>query len=158
MKILPKRIDAECFKPFGDVYNLKDGTEGVSLFKSPTFTDRMIELPPFGSAKLHIGMTEGTATPCPIHSMEIHPTTEEVLLCTSDPVILCVAPFDGTNQPKADEIQAFEMHSGEVAVLRRDIWHDACHGIGKTASYCWLARACETGVGWVDVQGTALLE
>jgi ureidoglycolate lyase len=43
---------------------------------------------------------------------------------------------------------------GEVIVLNKGIWHDACHGIHKSVRYYWLAEEYEgEPTEWVDIYG-----
>lgn len=158
MKIYPQKINAQNFALYGKTYNLKDGTEGVSVYKTQTFTDRMIEMASFGEGKVHLGMTEGSPLPCVVKSMEIHPTTEEAILCIGDPIILCVAPWEGKEFPSSSSVEAFELRDGQIAVLGKNVWHDACHGIERPTRYCWFAKACPEGLGWVDVDEELRLE
>ena len=158
MTIVPVKISPQSFSPYGNVYHLKEGTDGVSVWAGQTFTDRMIELSPFGESRVHLGMTEGSPAPCAITSMEIHPEAEEAIVCIGDPILLCVAPWEGRPVPSAKHVVAFELTEGQVAVLQKNVWHDACHGIGKKAFYCWFAKACPEGLGWVHLDGILRLE
>ena len=158
MKIYPQKINAQNFEPYGSVYDLKNGTEGCRVYKAQTFTDRMIEMAPFGESMVHLGMTEGSAAPCVIQSMEIHPSAEEAILCTEDSVILCVALWDGKDYPSGANIRAYELQQGQAVVLKQNVWHDACHGIGRNTRYCWFAQACPQGLGWVSPDDAPSLE
>jgi len=158
MKIYPQKINFQNFAPYGTVYDLKKDSDDVIVYRTQTFVDRMIEISPFGEEVIHLGMTEGLAAPCTIRTMEIHPNTEEVILCIEEPVILCVALWNGKAYPTETDIRAFELHQGQVAVLKKNVWHDACHGIGRKTYYCWFAKACSEGLGWVNVHGSPELE
>ena len=158
MKIYPQPITSTNFAPFGRIFDLREGADHIYVYQTATFTDRMLELEPFGDSKVHLGMTLGSPTPCPVKAMEIHPTSEEAILCLQDPIVLCVAPWDGCPQPEAQNVQAFLLRCGQVAVMNRNVWHDACHGIANSTHYYWLARACPDGLGWVQVKGNVVVE
>ena len=52
------------------------------------------------------------------------------------------------------ETEAVILLPGEVIVLNKGIWHDACHGINKSVRYYWLDEEYEgEPTEWVDICG-----
>jgi len=85
--------------------------------------------------------------------MERHPRTEEALFCAGAPIILAVAPAGDGAAPEAGTLQAFVILPGQVAVMNRGVWHDACRGFDGPAAYHWMA-ICGLGPDpWVEVSG-----
>lgn len=156
MKIVAKRINATDFAPFGSYYNMYDAKEGVSHTSGDSFQDHMT-CKPLVDTNVHLGLTVGSKAPCQVVSMEKHSHTQEAILCMADPIIFCVAVSTGNEAPRAQEIHAFLMQPGDVAVIEREVWHDACHGLGHDAAYYWLAMAGKTPAIWEKVVGEAEL-
>ena len=44
------------------------------------------------------------------------------------------------------------LYPGDVAVMDREVWHDACRGLGRRAGYYYLATAGKQPAVWVDIQ------
>ena len=85
--------------------------------------------------------------------MEKHAHTEEAIFCMAEPVILCVALARGGEPPRAEDVRAVLLSPGEAAVMAREVWHDACRGLGKPAGYYYLAKAGERPADWLPVSG-----
>ena len=46
--------------------------------------------------------------------------------------------------PQAEDVRAVILRAGDVVVLNRGIWHDACRGLGRPSAYYYLA-SCDQG-------------
>ena len=52
-----------------------------------------------------------------------------------------------------DEIEAFVIAPGQVVVMHRNVWHDACRGATRATPYYWMA-ICGLGESpWIPVAG-----
>jgi len=157
MKIIAKRITEADFAPFGVYYNMYETEEGISHTSGDSFQDHMTRKP-IVDTSAHLGLTVGGKAPCKVISMEKHSHTQEAILCMAEPIIFCVAPSNGNADPKAEDIRAFLMQPGDVAIIEREVWHDACHGLGHNTAYYWLALAGKTPAVWRKVDGEAELD
>ncbi|GKH47747.1 ureidoglycolate lyase [Anaerotruncus massiliensis (ex Togo et al. 2019)] len=140
------------FTPYGTYYNLKEDAERVSHTKTDAYEDHMTKAPLIDTPG-HLGYTIGGAAPCEVRSMEKHAHTEEAIFCMAEPVILCVALPHGGEPPRAEDVRAVLLSPGEAAVMAREVWHDACRGLGKPAGYYYLAKAGERPADWLPVSG-----
>ena len=156
MKIVARRIDAESFSKYGVYYNMYEATEGVSHTRGDAYEDHMTRSPVVDTSA-HLGLTVGSAAPCTLISMEKHSHTQEAILCMGEPILFCVAASEGGAAPRAEDIRAFLLEPGDVAVIDREVWHDACHGLGHAAAYYWLALAGKSPAVWERVIGSAEL-
>jgi ureidoglycolate lyase len=156
MIVVAEHVSAEAFAPFGWYYPMTDGpdvvgdaaivwSEGIGWQDARTDLP-LIDLP--GS----LGVTRGGKAPYLSTHMERHLNTQEALFCMREPVILAVALSSDGDQPRAQDVRAFIIRPGDVVVLERAVWHDACRGLGAEATYYWFA-ACNDGgpVEWVEI-------
>lgn len=156
MKVIARRINEVDFSPFGMYYNMYETQSDVKHTSGASYEDHMT-CKPLIDTFAHLGLTLGIGAPCKIVSMEKHSHTQEAIMCMSDPIIFCVAPSHGDEAPLAQELKAFLMHPGDVAIIEREIWHDACHGLGQKTAYYWLALAGAKPAVWQKVNGDAEL-
>lgn len=156
MKIFATPIRSDNFAPFGTYYNMYNAPEGVSHTRGDSFEDHMTRRP-IVDTSAHLGLTVGSAAPCSVISMEKHSHTQEAILCMREPILFCVAVSREGAAPLAEDIRAFRMVPGDVAIIEREVWHDACHGLGHAAAYYWLALAGKSPAIWEKVQGEAEL-
>lgn len=157
MKIKAQAITGTDFAPYGRYYNLLTEEKKVLHSIGDGFEDHMT------AEKLidtegHLGYTIGDCAPYRVSSMEKHSHTEEALFCAGEPVLLAVAVSQGELPPRAEDIRAFILNPGDVAVLRREVWHDACHGIHKKTGYYYLASRGAAPAEWIEVSGDAEIE
>ena len=139
------------FTSYGTYYRMPDACEGVSHTLAAAYEDHMTRSPLIDTPA-HLGLTFGAAAPCAVTSMEKHSHTQEAILCMAEPVILCVAASDGGAPPRAYDLRAVILYPGDVAVMDREVWHDACRGLGRRAGYYYLATAGKQPAVWVDIQ------
>ncbi len=156
MKIVAHRITPENFAEFGTCYQMFTAKEGVKHSKGDSFEDHMTAKP-LVDTHVHLGVTVGSGAPCRIITMEKHSHTQEAIACMREPVIFCVAHSHGDEPPVDSELKAFLLQPGDVAIIEREVWHDACHGLGHDTPYYWLAMAGKTPATWEKVQGEAQL-
>lgn len=147
MKLVAKKINRTDFAPYGTYYSMYDAAEGVSHTRGDSYEDHMTRRPLIDTFA-HLGLTVGSGAPCRIISMEKHSHTQEAILCMAEPIIFCVAAYHGDAAPRAADLRAFLMEPGDIAVIEREVWHDACHGLGHSASYYWVALAGESAAVW----------
>ena len=152
MKLAAKRINETDFAPFGTYYSMYDAKEGISHTSGASYQDHMTRKP-IVDTSAHLGLTVGCAAPCKVISMEKHSHTQEAILCMAEPILFCVAASNGNEPPKAEDLRAFLMQPGDVAIIEREVWHDACHGLGHDTAYYWLALAGKTPAVWEEVVG-----
>ena len=156
MKIVAQKITPENFSPYGTCYKMFTAEEGVKHSKGDSFEDHMT-VRPLVDTQVHLGVTVGSGTPCRVVTMEKHSHTQEAILCMKEPILFCVAQSEEGKAPEAKNLQAFLMEPGDVAVIEREIWHDACHGLNHDTAYYWIAMAGKTPAVWEKVQGDAEL-
>lgn len=151
LRALP--LTAEAFAPFGRVFDLTGAPgEGVRPMSGEGWTDSYT-LAPLIDGPGHLGMTRGPAAPWDCRLMERHPRTEEALFCAGAPIVLAVAPGGAAPAPLAGTLRAFVIRPGQVAVMERGVWHDACRGLDGPTPYHWMAT-CGLGPDpWVEVAG-----
>ncbi|MDQ2067302.1 ureidoglycolate lyase [Xinfangfangia sp. CPCC 101601] len=149
-------LTAMAFAPFGRVYDLRGAEDpGVKASSGDGWSDRFIRGSLIDGAG-SLGRTVGPSAPWDCHEMERHPLTEEALFCAENPIVLAVAPSGEGTAPLAHEVRGFILRPGQVAVMYRNIWHDACRGLHGPTAYYWMAQ---TGLGidpWVEVAGGAV--
>ena len=144
------------FTGYGTYYNMTGDRERVYRTLGEEFEDYMTRTPLIDTPG-HLGYTVGMGAPYVLKAMEKHDHTQEALFCAADPVILCVAKAREDEPPLAEDVRALILNPGDVAVLDRNIWHDACHGIGKRTAYYYLASQGPAPALWVRVAGGRVL-
>ena len=131
----PVSIKEFDFTPYGRYWDLKK-ERGVKTDKYEAYMtiDPPVERP------LRFGMTtceNGAAFD--VDSMERHLSTEEVLFAGDKPIILSLAASDPAGNPKAEDVVSLLMEPGDLVVIKRGIWHDACHAAASSALYYFLS-------------------
>lgn len=145
------------FSEYGIHYHMIYDKERVMHSSAASYEDHMTCLPVLDTPA-HLGYTVGQPAPCTVRSMEKHEHTMEAVFCTKDPIVLCVAASRADMPPQAEDVRALILRPGDVAVLKRGIWHDACHGLGRPAAYYYLASRGGKPAVWVEVEGEAVVE
>ena len=74
-----------------------------------------------------------------VDSMERHLSTEEVQFAGDKPIVLSIADSDPDAAPRAEDVISVLLEPGDLVVLRRGIWHDACHAAEQKAMYYFLS-------------------
>lgn len=144
------------FTEYGFYYNMLHDRDKVIHSITDRYEDHMTRLPLIDTPG-HLGYTMGQSAPYTIKSMEKHSHTMEALFCAEDPVALCFAKSRAGLPPQAEDVRAVILRAGDVVVLNRGIWHDACRGLGRPSAYYYLASCGEQPAEWVDVTGEELL-
>lgn len=133
--IHPIPITKESFAPFGKYYNLLEYQQIVSEDFRCNITPE-----PIISEPMNFGFTFCQPGSFKSISMERHFLTEEPQFCGDGPMILTVANSDPETCPKEEDVVAFLMKPGDVAVLDKCIWHDANHAVEKPCLYYFIAK------------------
>ena len=149
IKALP--ITKENFAAFGRYYNLYE--EAKTIGKNCTF---YMVPEPLINEPLNLGITTCKAGDFDSVSMERHVLTEEILFCGDADMVLTLANSDPEGIPLAEDVTAFIMKPGDVAVLALGIWHDANHGVDKDTQYYFLAQNTDPSpdsreIEWVNI-------
>ena len=136
--IRPIPITQEAFAPYGRYYNLRELPMKVTEDFCCAITEEQIIDEPmnFGFTYCQPGNFESA-------SMERHFYTEEPQFCGDGPMILTGANSDPDVAPQAEDVVAFLMQPGDVAVLHKAIWHDANHAVDKETLYYFMAKATD---------------
>jgi len=150
MILKPIKIKNFDFSTYGIYYDMKNTMDGVCHSKTEVYEDHMTKKPLIDTMG-HLGLTIGSKAPYTISSMEKHDHTQEAIFCTGEPIVLCFAASRGDQPPMAADIRAVILELGDVAVLDRNIWHDACHGMGKSTGYYYLATAGAHPADWLEI-------
>lgn len=141
------------FSPYGYYYNLYEDRENVYKSEGENYIDYMTKMPLIDTYG-HLGLTIGDAAPYTVKSMERHDHTKEALFCASKPIVVCVAlSVENEEIPSSKNIVAVILNPGDVVVLDRNVWHDACHGLGEKTGYYYLASKGKNPAEWIDVIG-----
>lgn len=139
------------FTQYGIYYNMLEDQQNIMHCKTDVFEDHMTRLPLIDTPG-HLGYTIGQSAPYVLKSMEKHDHTREALFCMSEPIVVCFAKSHGALPPQAEDVRAVILRQGDVIVLERNIWHDACHGLGRPAPYYYLASRGTNPAKWVDIE------
>ena len=140
------------FTEYGIYYNMLEDKQNIMHCKTDVFEDHMTRHPLIDTPG-HLGYTIGQSAPYILRLMEKHDHTREALFCTSEPIIVCLAKSRDELPPQAEDVHAVILRQGDVIVLERNIWHDAGHGMGRPASYYYLASRGIDPAKWVNVEG-----
>lgn len=151
--IVAQPATPENFSRFGTVYDLSNDTDPKAIWTLGDGWSDGFTRTPLMTGSGHLGITRGAGAPWLCAAMERHPGTEEAIFCAAQPVVLAVAPASDADAANRDEIEAFVIAPGQVVVMRRGVWHDACRGVSGPAAYYWMA-ICGLGESpWVPVAG-----
>lgn len=137
-QVVARALTPEGFARFGRVHDLGQPGEGVSHHQDEDWTDGFTRMPLI-DGPAHLGMTRADAAPWTCRQMERHPRTQEALFCAGTPIVLAVAPAGAGAAPATDMIEAFVIRPGQLAVMDRGVWHDACRGLDAPTAYYWSA-------------------
>lgn len=153
MKIKAVQATAENFKPYGRYFQIRQGkgrtgTGGWEAWMTPE--DLIDDVANFG-------ITSVSGGDFAVDSMESHPRTQEALFPGNAPIVLAVADTDPKAKgAKPEDIRAFILEPGTVAILNRGIWHDACRRAGEGECYYYfLAHSLDPAV-FIPVDGEAV--
>lgn len=123
------------FTPYGRYWNLRKerGTK-TDKYEAYMTIDPPVERP------LRFGMTIcKNEKMFLVDSMERHMSTEEVLFVGDKPIILSVAKSDPNREPETEDVVSLLMEPGDLVVMKKGIWHDACHAVDDDAMYYFLS-------------------
>ena len=126
----------ENFKDFGVVTRLTDNDcfqgEGWKCWMTD---DVCMDQP------AHFGMTYvKTYPPYEVASMELHTKTKELMVCGEDrPIVVALANTDPSGHAHAEDVRAFIIEPGEILVINKGIWHDACRALDAPTFYYFLS-------------------
>ncbi|KON86563.1 hypothetical protein AF332_06830 [Sporosarcina globispora] len=153
MKIKAVPVSTIDFSKYGVYYDMNGGSANVWTSQGDGWKDARTNRSII-NASGSLGITQGSALPCKVSKMERHLHTEEALFCLTDPIVVAIANGGDHKQPLPSEIEAVIIQPGEVIVLNKGIWHDACHGLHNPVRYYWLAEEYEgEPTEWVDICG-----
>lgn len=141
------------FSEFGRLVPL-NGTQADSVVVTdgPGWTDSYSREPILDTTA-SLGHTIAGSGPWTVTQMERHIHTEEAAICTTQELVLAVAPAS-EQAPDSTQVRAFVIPKSNAAVLNRGVWHDACHGFRGPIDYLWLADcSVDEPEGWVPVAG-----
>lgn len=154
--IVAKPVTPENFARYGTVYNLRGNADpSVVWTQGQGWTDGFTRAPLIDGSG-HLGLTSGGPAPWKCIEMERHHKTEEAIFCAAEPVVLAVAPASDADAPHRADIEAFVISPGQVVVMKRGVWHDACRGAAGPATYFWMAMCGLEPNVWLPVQAGPL--
>ncbi len=132
--IRAERITKENFTPFGRYYNVFEERKTITEdFECYMLRELHVDEP------MNFGITKCKAGDFNSVSMERHFLTEEPQFCGDGDMVLTVANSDPEKAPMEEDVRAFIMKPGDLAVLHKGIWHDANHGVDKDTMYYFMA-------------------
>ena len=150
MKIKAVPVNSTNFKPFGTYYKVMDGAPrtGTGGWKAWMTPDVCMD------DVAHFGFTMVKAMPFAVDTMERHSKTTELIVCGDRPLVLAVADSDPQGHAKAQDIKAFIISPGELVVMDRGIWHDACRcADGDSCYYYFLSLETDEKAVFQPVEG-----
>jgi hypothetical protein len=147
--------DAPTCRPFGRLFDLAGDGPDVVAEPLEGVRDRFTQEPVVDGA-VHAGMTVGPALPQAVSSMERHPTTNEVLLCIGDPVVVLVSA-DPADRPAASSVRALRLRTGQCLTLDPGVWHSVGLGLVGPSRYYWLATVSSTETPRAEILDGPLL-
>lgn len=98
-----------------------------------------------------LGRTWSVKQPFIAKEMERHEDTQEIQLPTDQPIVFCMARFEG-EKPKLEEVVPVILRPGYMFVIKRGIWHTASHGLERDGYYYWMSNA-EGPAPWEEIVG-----
>lgn len=144
------------FEDYGVLYELSGapgGTGAVNTGSGDGWQDANTAMPVIDTPG-SLGYTSGTGAPFAAREMERHQHTQEALFCAQEPIVFLVAPESDLPAPKAEHAVAVILRPGQVAVLRRGVWHSSAHGLCGPACYYYLALCCDgEPTEWKEITG-----
>lgn len=154
MRIKAVPVNSENFKPFGTYYQVvqgegRTGTGGWKAWMTPDVCMDDVA---------HFGYTEVKGMPFSVDTMERHTKTTELIVCGNKPIVLAVANSSPDGAAKAEDIQAFLISPGELVVMDRGIWHDACRcADGDFCYYYFLSLETDEKAVFQPIEGEPVL-
>ena len=103
-----------------------------------------------------LAMTSTGSLPYQAERMERHAKTQEALFYIDTPVVVVLAPDDGSPFLKTSQILAFSFDIGVGAALHRGIWRDAYRGLIRSCCYYWLAVCSDSPSIWIEISGSPI--
>jgi len=127
-------LNAEAFKPFGDVLELPSTSERAY------FCDALSNGRPAVPAALWMSHTEPSpGLPLQAHVMERHPLTSQTFIAIGDARwLVMVAPHDADGRPDMARAQAFLAGPGQGITYRADTWHHPMVALQRPAGFAVL--------------------
>ena len=153
MKIKAVPVNEENFSRFGKYYKViqgegRTGTGGWKAWMTPDVCMDDVA---------HFGFTQVKGMPFSVDSMERHTLTTELIVCGDKPIVRAVADSDPAGAAKAEDIKAFIISPGELVVMDRGIWHDACRcAQGDECYYYFLSLETEEKAVFLPIEGEAV--
>ena len=151
MKLKAVQVTEENFQRFGKYTKLiqgdaRTGTGGWRAWMTPEVTMDDVA---------HFGFTKVAGMPFSVDKMERHTKTTEMMVCGDKPMVLAVADTDpASSGAKAEDIAAFYIGVGDVVVINRGIWHDACRcAEGESSYYYFLSLETDEKAVFTDIIG-----
>ena len=135
-QIKAKRATPESLRKYGVVTRLTDNTcfQGEGWKCWMTDGDCMDQ-------PAHFGMTYvKTYPPYSVTAMERHTKTRELMVCGNDrPIVVALAASDPAGHAQAEDVEAFILEPGEILVIDKGIWHDACRALDCATHYYFFS-------------------
>jgi len=119
-KLISKRITEENIAKFGKVVLAPTGTP-TSQGSNYKFWSDIAEYSIRGDTEIGI-CTVSRQLENSVSSVEQHKLTPEIIIPIDFPLIL---PLLSEGRPE-NEMEAFEVHPGEVVIINEGVWHAAC--------------------------------
>lgn len=154
MKIKAMPLTEDNFKEFGTYQKVvqgegRTGTGGWKAWMTPDVCMDDVA---------HFGYTKVKGMPFTVDSMERHTKTQELLVCGDKPMVLAVAASDPSGRAKSEDIKAFIINPGEIVVMNRGIWHDACRSAeGDSCYYYFLSKETDEKAVFLPVEGEEVI-
>lgn len=135
--VRPVPISELDFSPYGQYCNLRDEPwmEKDGLFQAFRSRSAVVSRP------LKLGITRiGESGNFRCRKMERHISTEELLFPGDKPLIMAVANSDPEGLPREEDIVVVKFRPGDLVILNKGIWHDACRAEEGETYYYFMAN------------------
>ena len=145
-----RRLTAEAFAPFGDVFALGQGEPGTrDAFVAAMENGR-------DHARLNVSVSRAKPTPVPlkVRWMERHPHSGQTFVPLDlSRYLILVAPADAEGAPRMDSLQAFIAGADQAINYHTGVWHHPFTALDRP-SECLVLRfddGSEDDTHWFEV-------
>jgi ureidoglycolate lyase len=119
LTIVPERLDAAVFAPYGEVLDLQDGPP---VFQNPGLRSWRVGYEADGTTELMV--IEFDEIPLAFHRLERHHCVSQCFLpLRGRQMVMVVAAPTGEEPPAAQSVRAFLAEPHQGILLHRSVWH-----------------------------------
>lgn len=133
MNIIAIPATEQNFKAYGRFLRVKEGAGLLGEGWEAWMTDDVCLKSP-----ANFGICHAAAVPSPIDTMQRYSQSEQMLLCSDQPIAILAAGNEDAI-PSASDIRAFVLRPGDLAILGKGVWHSLGYGTQSDTIYYFLS-------------------